>query len=339
MKFAIISADGTHKKGFTINPEQGDATSFFNWIDVLGGVHLSFLALREEDNSYLKDFDVIMMSGHLNHLTDIIRIAEYLKDSKTITMFYPEGSAQLYDNSINGFHREFYDAWNACDILSIAEEDKIGYYKAFIRSETIVRFVHVPLRHEMEMGDFMRPWSQKKKEVAIVYGDNNPNHPMIAMACAKMAGMDAVLVDSDRGKLRDIMSVFPSMRFASTTKLAQYPFLRVLSEAGISFYPTEWIGTARHQISCAVTGTICIGNHDSHTQRRLYPDWLSFDIYDVDGMVSAAKRIMASEMEYDSVSETAFEKVQFYNLKNTMKRFTSAIHDAKNVKHKVSVPT
>ncbi len=335
MKFALVSQDKSHGVRFWMNPESTDATSFMNWVNVWQGYHFCFDKLRE-DMSVLKDFDVVMMSGNPYNFKDIISIANYLKETQAISMFYPEGSTQLYDNSINGFHAAIYDAWNACDVLSIVEEDKASYYKAFIRSNTIVRFIHVPLREEMEQGNFLIPYIHKKKNLAMVYGDNNPNHPLIAIAAAVQSGMEIAGVDIDRGKIKDIANLFPGVLFHSSSKLAQYPFLRALSRCFLQFYPTEWIGTARQQIACAVTGTPCIGNHDSHTQRRLFPE-LGCDIYDIDRMVYFAEKLKDSRF-YSEVARKAFEGVQFYSLANTKERFMHAVEDARKIKNRISVP-
>ena len=340
MRVALVTADASHGKQFVINSEEGDGTSFMNWVDVWKGYHFNFTKILT-DLDVLKNFDVVMMSGHLNHIVDIIKIAEFLKDTDTVSMFYPEGSAQLYDNSINGFHHEYYDAWRACDILSMAEEDKASYYKSFVTSDTIVSFIHVPLRAEMEAGRFMVPHVQKGYNLSVVYGDNNPNHPLIAIACAAKLGMDVVLVDVDRdGKLADIKNLFPNTNFRTASKLSQYAYLRLLGRSGVHFYPTEWIGTARENISCAVTGTPCIGSRESHTQRRLFPDWMAFSPYDVEGMTGAAKRILSNPQEYEQVAAKAFEAAQFYNLKNTKQRFSRAVERAQSVKQsrKVAMP-
>lgn len=341
MRFALVTADPAHKAKFRINPFEGDATSFMNWIDVWDGWHLSYEALRTEDLSYLKQFEVVMMSGHPGHLADIIRIARYLKDTETVSMFYPEGSAQLYDNSINGFHKETYDAWRACDVLSIVEEDKQSYYEAFVDKNTAVRFVHVPLRPEMESGRFLRPRAHKSIRHCVVYGDNNPNHPMIALACANKMGMSVTAVEIDRGgRAVSIAEVFPKLDVRYATKLGCYYFLNLLAQTAIHFYPSEWIGTARQQISCAVTGTLCIGSHDCHTQQRLFPPLLSRNIYDIEGMVAAAVDISKMDEEkYDTFSKWAFQKASFYGLNLTKQRFVAAVEAGRRCKvHKHSVP-
>lgn len=332
MKFALITADKSHQVKIRMNGESDDVTSFLQWVTIFDGVLLSYDSLRGEDKSYLKDFDVVMMSGHLNYIQDIIDIARFLKDSQTISMFYPEGSTQLYDNSISGYHREYYEAWRACDVISMAEEDKQSYYEAFVTNETVVRFIHVPITMEMASSILFQPRCDKRMET-LVYGDNNPNHPLIALACANKLGIPVLGIDIRKNHFE---SIFPDLDIAETTKLGAYPFMRLLGRGIVHFYPTEWIGTARQQISCACVGTPCIGNKDSHTQQRLWPR-LASGIYDVNHMTGLASELINSTAFYDEVVSYALDNLRFYDLGNTISRFMGAVDEARNRFKKVKV--
>lgn len=336
MKFALVSTHDVHAARIKINPEEGDGTSFINWVSVLNGFHFSFQRLRDDGFSVLKDFDVVMMSGHLNFINDIIAIAKFLKDTNAVSMFFPEGSAQLYDNSIRGFHREYYDAWNACDIVATVEEDKTSYYKSFVSKDTLVKFIHVPVTHDMEAGGFLVPRHKKINSVAV-YGDNNPNHPMIAMACARrINAMPVIGVEISRENAENMEEIIPGLRILYSGKMTQNQFLRTLGKTLVHFYPTEWIGTARQQISCASVGTPCIGNYDSHTQRRLFPE-LGCDIYDIDKMAELASRLIVDNEFYGGIVRRAFDKMQFYNLDNSRRRFFEAWEEACDLKRAKSV--
>lgn len=331
MKFAIVSTHDIHGARIHINPEHGDGTSFINWVSVLNGFHFNFKKLNEDGFGILKGFDVVMMSGHLNHIVDIINIARFLKDTNVVSMFFPEGSAQLYDNSIRGFHREYYDAWNACDILAAVEEDKIGYYKSLVTKETLVKFIHVPITRDMEAGGFLVQ-RQRKINSVVVYGDNNPNHPIIAMACARKINAERVIgVEISKQNAEDIETILDGLKILYCGKMSHNQFLRTLGSTLVHFYPTEWIGTAREQISCAAVGTPCIGNHDSHTQRRLFPE-LGCDIYDVERMNELASRLIVDSTFYNEMVRRAFDKMQFYNLDNSRRRFFEAWEQACDMK-------
>ena len=327
MKFAIVSTHDVHGGGIRMDCSREDCTSFLSWLQHLDGIHFSYKNLREEGFDVLKNFDLVMMSGHPSFITDIIKIGDFLKGTKTVSMFYPEGSAQLYDNSIRGFHPEYYEAWSACDIVSIAEEDKVSYYEAFVTPKTLVRFIHVPTSPGMGEGLYFLPREMKSNGV-VVYGDNNPNHPMIALACARALGLSATTIEFSGA---DVTRTFPDMEINGIGKVPHTVFLQRLARSVLHFYPTEWIGTAREQISCAAAGTPCIGNHDSHTQRRLFPD-LACDIYDVNGMVQKAELLLESESFYAYVAEKALKGLKFYSPEESKKRMMRAYFDAINLR-------
>lgn len=331
MKFAIVSTHGVHKAQIRLNCQEGDCTSFLSWVDVLNGFHFNYDKLREEDPSYLKDFDLVMMSGHLNYITDIIKIADMLKDSGAVSMFYPEGSAQLYDNSIRGFHKEYYHAWNACDILSIVEEDKVEYYKRFVTPETLVKFIHVPMTEAMSSGRLFVP-RLRKKMGAVVYGDNNPNHPLIAAAAANAVGLQVFAVEfGGDDASRDALNAAGVEHGRWHGKLSQAAFMRLLGESIVHFYPTEWIGTSRQVISCAAVGTPCIGSEHSHTQMRLFPELATW-IYDVERMEELARKLIQNEKFYERIAAQALAASEFYNVENTTRRLVTAYERAKSVK-------
>ena len=339
MKIAVISADPAHCVRFRINPEAGDATSFMSWISIFDGYHFTYKRILSELH-VLDYFDVVLMSGHNGHLVDIVKIANHLKNTKVLSMFYPEGSLQLYDNSVNGLYTETYEAWRACDIISSAEEDKLEYYRSFVTKDTLVGFVHVPLTPAMSAGQFFIGRKYKIRNNIVIYGDNNPNHPMVAFACAEKLKMNVTAVEVDRGgKIAQIKTIFPDLEIYPYDKLSTNAYLRLLGRSVLHFYPTEWIGTAREPISCAVVGTPCIGSRDSHTQRRLFPAGLSFNHYDIAGMVDAAKELLNNDTLYDTTARLALEKAQFYSLENTMKRFIELVQTARTTlkKEKVSV--
>ena len=324
MRFAIVSTHDIHGGGIRFDCSKDDCTSFLSWLHHLDGIHFNYNELRAQGDEVLKEFDLVMMSGHPSFIVDIIRIGNFLKGSRTVSMFYPEGSTQLYDNSIRGFHPEYYEAWRACDVLSMAEEDKRSYYEAFVTLRTIVRFIHVPTSPGMADGLFFLERHMKANR-AVVYGDNNPNHPLIATACARDVGLEITAVECGDAEIE--RAIGPDVRVRRLPKLSQNAFLLELSRSVLHFYPTEWIGTARQVISCAAVGTPCIGSNMSHTQRRLFPD-LSFGAYDVHMMKWAAKKLLEDKFYYSYIANKAKEALDFYSLPAAKKRMTEAYHDA-----------
>ena len=328
MRFALVTADPKHHIRFRIDGEAGDVTSFMQWVHWWNGEHLSYAGVMADGLASLAAYDVVMLSGHPGHLADIITIGAALRDTDTVTMFWPEGAVQLVDNSIHGLHAETYLAWRACDIVSVAEADKVAYYEAFVDpTATLVRFIHVPLTPGMVTGEFWVP-RHRKEPFVVVYGDNNPNHPAIAVACARQLGWPVVGVAMDAGKVRVLETIFPNVAVTPMTKLSAHAYLRLLGRSAVHVYPTEWIGTAREPLACAVVGTPCIGSAGSHMQQACWPA-LAYPIYDIPGMVAAARRLLTEPAWYEVCTQRAFRAAQFYSLELTRGRFMAAVDEAR----------
>ena len=325
MKFALVTADSANNVKFKMNGESDDCTGFMNWISIWDGVLYSFQEMRK-DCSVLFNYDCVMFSGNPAYIQDLVDIAIKLK-GKVVTMFLPEGDVSLYDQyGINSFSRVIYDAWNSCDILASMEEDKISYYS--ILTKSLVKFIHVPIDNRMEIGEF-RTSNQRKTSEIMIYGDNNPNCPITAFGIAGKLNKPVFSVCIDPIKLQQISELFDVKIPTQTSKLGQYPFLRMLGRCWISIYPTRWIGSSRQSIACAVARTPCIGTDRSHTQRRLFPK-LACDIYDVNKMIDLANRLYNDLQFYDEVVDYAWDQVKFYNMENTKKRFMDAYNEIRD---------
>ena len=323
-KFALVTADLANSVKLKWNYDRDDCTGFMSWVPIWDGVLYSFDAMKT-DFSILYEYDCVMFSGHPYYLNEIISIATALK-GKVVTMFLPEGDLSLYDlNGINSFNTEIYKAWNAVDILASMEEDKSSYYSLF--TDALVKFIHVPIDENMESGMLKVPLECKSQNI-LVYGDNNPNCPVTAIAIAKKINRPLVTVCIDEQKVLQIKQLFNVNIEYATSKLGQYPYLRVLGRCYLNIYPTRWIGSSRQPIACAIVGTPCIGSNRSHTQKRLFPQ-LSCDIYDVDKMTDLSLKLYRDKDFYNEIVNYAWEQLPFYNLENTKKRFIDAYDEIK----------
>ena len=323
-RFALVTADSANCVKFKMNGERDDCTGFMNWLSVWDGILFSFDEMKK-DFSILNNFEVVMFSGHPYYLSLITTMALALK-GKVVTIFLPEGDVSQYDKyGINSFASEVYEAWNAVDVIASMEEDKIPYYKSL--TDSLVKFIHVPLDEKMERGLF-RVANADKTEHILIYGDNNANAPLTAIAVSRLLDKPIHVVCIDEVKVDKIKKLWGVKIDYVLGKMAQYPFLRLLGKCWLHIYPTRWIGSSRESIACAVARTPCIGTDRSHTQRRLFPK-LSCDPYDIEKMVALGKRLYTDLEFYDEIVNYAWDNVNFYNLENTKKRFIEAYEEAK----------
>lgn len=287
-----------------------------SWVEVWKGRHYAFQVVRD-DWSVLKNHKVVVFSGHPQYMLDIVKIAKDLK-GKVVTAFLPEGDVSLYDQfGIQSFQTAVYEAWNACDVVIAFEEDKVEYYRSLTSSR--VEFVHVPIDESMSRGEFFVPRFDKQRFM-VVYGDNNPNGPLTAMAVANRLAWPIRTVCIEEAKTKEWNRLFGTQVQIALPKLPQYEYLSLLGKSMIHVYPTRWVGSSREPIACAIAGTPCVGSSYSHTMRRLWPE-LCADPFDVKRMVELVDRL---ENDLDFYRETvmyAWRQLPFYGLSETKKRF------------------
>lgn len=324
IKLAIVTSDHRSNVKFSLNGEKDDCTSFLSWLSIWDGTLFSYEAIKN-DWQVLFDYDCVMFSGNPNNLEDITKIATCLK-GRVVTMFLPEGDVQLYDqNGINSFDMRIYQAFRSVDIIFAMEEDKISYYQNL--TDSLVKFIHVPIDERMSAGEFRVP-IDVKGDYVVVYGDNNPNCPITVFGMLKKLVRPAITVCISPEKVVSLSTLFNVSITSCKQKLSHYSFLRLLARSWVHFYPTRWIGSAREPIACAVAGTPCIGSDRSHTQRRLFPE-LACDIYDVEKMEKLARKLYEDKGYYKEIVKYAVDQLHFYGMQETKERFYNAYTEVK----------
>lgn len=325
LKLAIVTSDHRNNVKFSLNGEKDDCTSFLSWLSIWDGTHYSYEAMQK-NFSILYNYDCVMFSGNPGHIEDITKIATMLK-GKVVTMFVPEGDIQLYDiYGINSFDIRIYKALQSVDIIFSMEEDKINYYQNLTNS--LVKFIHVPIDERMMSNEFSVP-IELKGDYVVVYGDNNPNCPITVFGMLKKLKRPVVTVCITPEKVADLKTLFNVEITSCLNKLGTYSFLRLLARSWVHFYPTRWIGSARESIACAVAGTPCIGSDKSHTQKRLFPE-LACDIYDVQKMETLAQKLYEDKLYYKQIIDYAKKQLDFYGVPKAKERFYNAYLEAKS---------
>lgn len=311
-----------HKaNGFMSNEATGDTWNMYNWQRIFNGYHYGYDSLKDKSPSELDKYDIAILSGHPAHLDELTRLAE---GTKAVTVFFPEGDISLYHDK--AVYPETYMAWNACSIVGIVEEDKIPFYSALTHRP--VRFLHVPVPNHLLGGAYFAGNKLKNDDI-LVYGDNNPNNPIIAFAVARVMGIPLACVEIPENTVEFIKSYFGIKVTRHCGKMSQDDFLKLwMAPSRISIYPTRWIGTARQCISAAICGTPIIGTRDSHTQRRLFPELCAYN-YDTETICKMVHRLYSDEKFYNDCRNYAFHNALFYGETEAVKRMIEAYETAK----------
>ena len=315
IKFCMITADnrcGEYREMMS------DFWNMYVWILIFEGYHYSFDYIKEHIDE-LKDYDIVVVSGHDGYLLEILEIAEKYKGTKTKIVFFPEGDVSLYND--RGVSPIVCQVLNACSLVGAVEEDKLSFYRTVTASH--VFFMHIPVPQFMVNGAFYVGCAAKEDYI-LVYGDNNPNNPIVAIGIAKRMKKPISVTGLSRENVEFVRRYLGVTVVRPSLTLGQAIYLRhFVGRAKLIIYPTRWIGTGRQMISGALCGTPVIGSRDSHTQIRLWPKLARY-MYDVDGMCELVDRLYKDGNFYRTVCSYAFEKVEYYSEINAIGRLLKA---------------
>lgn len=314
LKLAMVSSDT--RCGY-MTALMGDAWNMYYWLYLFRGYHYSYEAVKDTPWE-LNKYDVVMLSGNPHNFQDIVNIAQSIK---AVTIFYPEGDISLYhDYAIQQTHfmATAIEACDACTVMGVQEENTVAYYKSLLKSK--VFFLHVPTPDDIVEGALFRKREYKYDDI-LIYADIKPTNPLVALGVAKKLGKPVRITGIDEQHVNFIRNYLgiPVTDFKEATVEQITYFLQWVAPSRIMIYPTRWIGSSRQTISGAVCGTPVIGNHDSHTQQRLFP-MLGTYIYDMDKMCEVAEKLYTDNKFYDECCAYAMHEALFYGATNSIKR-------------------
>jgi len=317
LKFAIVSADsfcGPMRAG-------GGDFCMYDWSRMFEICYHYSASYLSNNFSELDKYDLVFLTGHTGYLPNCKFIAE---NTKAKTIWFPEGDVSLYNDRFN--FDAYIGSWDACSMIGIVEEDKIPFYQALTKSK--VFFMHVPIQEDLINGLFYKDLSQKNNDI-LIYGDNNPNNPVVAFAVAKLLNKPISTTVIPEEAINFIKNRYNISVSRASGKISQIEYLaNWVSNSRVMLYPTRWIGTARQNISGAMCGTPVVGNRDSHTQKRLFPK-LGTYIYDIEGMCELVNRLYEDPVFYKENVDYAREAVKFYSEENALNRLLQAYEETK----------
>lgn len=320
IKFAMVTAH-QHCGGPIRERIKGDFWDMYGWLHLFDGYHYSFESLRDNPRE-LNDYDAVLMVGNSGYIEDIITFANA---TKAVTIFFPDGDDSLYLDQ--GVHPVICQAWQCCSAVGCAREDMVPFYSALCGKP--VGFLHIPVPDNLCKGEFFTRYHIKTNDM-LVYGDNNPNNPLVALAVARRLRVPVLTTALSLESVEFAKRQLGIEITRAHGKICQFDYLtRFVALSKVMVYPTRWIGTSRQFISGALCGTPVVGNRDSHTAQRLFPS-LTTHIYDIDKMCELVKRLYEDTEFYREVCEYALEQVKYYSATNAKKRFLELYERAKS---------
>lgn len=319
LKVAMVTADT--RDGY-ITELMGDSWNMYYWLYLTKGMQYWFESERLKDNE-LDKYDVVIFSGYPYYFK---KIQELAKQTKAVTIFFPEGDISLYGDK--GIFKDYWETIDACSAYGSAEEDKIDYFRIML-THAKPYFMHIPIPTEWCNGSMRNYNLASKSKNILIYGDNNPNNPTVAVAVARLLNRPIwtnVIGPEDINYIKNVLKVEVPKADGKMSQ-DEYMAMRVRF-SWLMVYPTRWIGTGRQVITGAVCGTPVIGSRDSHTQNRLFPE-LACANYDMKKMTFLAEKLFDDEKYYRKVCDYALDNMRFYSVENALQRLIKIYEECK----------
>lgn len=317
MKFALISEANFRGK------VTGYKNNIFDWIRIWDGEHYPYLDIQGKWE-ILDKYDVVMLGDVDRRLEDVLSI---IRNCKCKKIFYPEGTIQIFTRLPFDHQRLFYELLEKVDLIGAVEENRMQWYESLWKTK--VFFLQAPTSPKILKGAYK---SKTKADYVLVccnLGMDETRYQtnlISSLGVLRKTGKKGFLCEVQNNQVwffKEKMNV-NIVGYSSRLELDGY-LTQLVMPAKVILNPSGIIGTSRNAIIGAGCGTPVIGNRDSHTQMRLFPE-LGTYIYDVKKMAELVNRLYEDDKFYKEICDYAFSKLDYYSIENAKKRFEDAVN-------------
>jgi len=297
-------------------------TGCYQWIRIFNSDYKNWKEM-EQTKSELEKYDIIHINADpmdLRLLSEVRSILGYSSSTKIV--INQDHAPELWDNTfpfISEFQRGIADAdfvfatspYAQALMQLLSPKKKIHLiphpcethvlkkFASFIKNEHILFFWH---RYDHQM---VAPYLITKNlpiPVSVVgYMEDSDPNPKIFQKVLKW-------------------NVFPYMKYPD--------FIKVIKEARIGYDPFFSYSYGRIPCDCACLGLPIVCSEFNYSSQICYPK-TCVNPYDAVKSRNLLKKLIYSPQFYEEVQEEAYEKVEFFNHKNSKERFMKMIENAK----------
>ena len=291
--------------------------------------HLPLVKVLQESKTYEGDALVVLPKGNFkgerykelwvwlynNHFNTI----KELKEKFNNIFFYQDGVLGWWNMCETRAQVWWYNNLQECDKIYCPNMGDISYYKGLFPDKKIGIVRSIMLDTPLDKSKFL-----PKQDKTIISGpftyeylglhntilSNTFNNPIDVppMGASRMP--------------EDSYEMAPSLGVNYLQYMNWKEWMYNLSQYKYGMYMMRAWGAASFSLNCAYFGIPCIGNNRADTQKILFPE-LSFDVYDTEGALKAAKKLKNDKSFYDHCSNNAltqykeeFTKEKFIDIFN-----------------------
>lgn len=295
-------------------------TGLYQWINVFKG-----------DVKYPRDildyseYDIVQVNMSLQdlHLAGDIR-EQIGKDSKTKIIVNNDYTTEMWGRTFNPPSAIGREISNAADMIFGTE-----YFMSTALAEmTGKRCYVIPHPADVKRLKSLAPIEQK--DIITTIWRRYDNHSYIPHLATRNHGYTTQLIGYD--KKIDPKTWLTTTLFDYTFAGTNYfDFCDQMRESKVVYDPFTYHSYNRAIVDCAALGVPVVGSDRTQSINMCYP-YTKVDPYDVTGARRLIEKLLSDDDFRKKVVETAREKAEVYNHKNSAEKYLMALDESLNIK-------
>jgi hypothetical protein len=280
-------------------------------IVALDAVHIPLFNVLQETKTYEGDALVVLPKGNFegerykelwvwiyqNHFDTI----KNLKTKFNKVYFYQDGILGWWNMCETRAQVWWYNNLQECDKIYCPNFGDIPYYKGLFPNKKIGVVRSIMLDSPLDKDKFLTPKDKTIIAGPFTYEYLGLHNTLLANVFDNQ--IDIPPMGSSRMP-KDSYDMASSLGVNYLNYMNWKEWMYNLSQYKYGMYMMRAWGAASFALNCAYFGIPCIGNNRADTQKLLYPN-LSFDVYDTEGALNAAKKLKEDKTFYKECSKYA----------------------------------
>ena len=295
-------------------------TGCYQWIKLFNGDCKDYNTVKDN----LEDYDVIQVNLDPMDIQMLSDIKERLKGSSTILIGNHDHSPELWTKSME-HPFAFKHSVNSCDGIFATTPTAKN-----LMEHILDRKIHL-IPHPCETHLLKRFGTDNKfKHISIIYHryDNNVLMPWIHLHKSNKSLSLVGYMEKEDPRFRATKclydNIIPYMPFPDFIKLLKESYWIYDSYDGYSY--------GRIGCDAACLQVPLVGCDKVYSHQVLYP-YTSVDQYDVKTITSLFKKLSEDGEFYQKVIDYAYDKVEYFNWKNSKERYKKLLDDVRTTKN------
>jgi hypothetical protein len=293
----------------------------YQWLNVYDGDIKTINQVLTD--GVLEDYDVVHMNLCSADYNQIPRVSEALKNSDTKLVLgfdYGPHEYQRWFPHPETLRREITGA----DAYFYTEPHGIGFYEALVQKKVFI----IPHPTDTKLLKKFKTDVEPINTVAIIFHADGAKVALPYLATQNLPKKHKTALLGYQ-EAKDTYSRFTMTMFHYAQTYTSYQmWIKFIKQARMALDTYDVPAYGRAQTDCAGLGTVCVGSGVVDAQKRLFPK-LTTSPWDTRKKRSLLIKLIKNENFKQEQIDFARKEVEYYNLKNSKKRFDAMLDNIK----------